>query len=82
MSVLATILAAAEHGAEAAEHEEKSEVPFFVIGGLLAAFAVAISVVGYKRPDFPGSEGAARAVMALSVTIVLATMITIVYVSI
>ena len=89
MSVLATILAAAEaggeHAAEAGAHageEHKSEVPFFVIGGLLAAFAVGISVVGYKRPDFPASERAARAVMAFSVTIVLATMITIVYVSI
>jgi hypothetical protein len=82
MSVLATILATAEAGAEhAAEHEEKSELPFFVIGGLLAAFAVSISVVGYKRPDFPSSEGAARGVMVFSVTIVLATMITIVYVS-
>jgi hypothetical protein len=88
MSVLATILAAAEAGAEHAAdagghagEEHKSELPFFVAGGLLAAFAVAISVVGFKRPDFPGSAGAARGVMALSATIVLATLASIVYVS-
>ena len=85
MSILATILAAAdagaEHAAEAAEHPEKSELPFFVAGGLLALFAISISVIGFKRPDFPGNAGAARGVMALSVTIVLATMASIVYVS-
>jgi hypothetical protein len=83
MSLLATtILAAAEAGAEHAAEAEKSELPFFLIGGLLAGFAVAISVFGFKKPDFPGTASAARGVMALSVTLVLATMATIVYVSI
>jgi hypothetical protein len=84
MSVLATILAAAEagaeHTAEAAEHE-KSELPFFLVGGTLASFAVIISVVGFKKPDFPGNAGAARGLMALSITLVLATMVSIVYVA-
>jgi hypothetical protein len=40
-----------------------------------------VSVIGFKKPDFPGSAGAARGLMALSAAIVLATMISIVYVS-
>ena len=85
MSVLSTILAAAEHAAgaaaEHAEEEHKSEAPFFIVGSVLVAFAVAISVFGFKRPEFPGNAGAARGVMALSVTLVLATLFSAVYVS-
>jgi hypothetical protein len=72
---ISTVLAAA---AEA----EKSKTPFFVAGMILVAFAILISVVGFKKPDFPGDSGAARGVMALSVTLVAAAMISIVYVSI
>jgi hypothetical protein len=72
------ILAAAEH---AAEEHHKSELPFFLAGGVLASFAVVISVIGFKRPDFPTNETAARGVMALSATLVAAAMFAIVYVS-
>jgi hypothetical protein len=75
---LSTILAAAEHVAE--EHET-DETPFFIAGGVLVVFAIAISVVGFKRPDFPGNAGAARGVMALSITLVAAAMFSIVYIS-
>ena len=86
---LSTILAAAEQGAEhaagAAEHgaeeEHKSEAPFFIAGAVLVAFAIAISVFGFKRPDFPDNAGAARGVMALSVVLVAATLFSAVYVS-
>lgn len=84
MSLLATILAAAEHAAEAGAHpeeEHKSEAPFFIIGGLLATFAVVISVIGFKNPDFPGDATAARGVMALGVTLTVATMASIIYVA-
>jgi len=85
MSVLATILAAAEHAAEAGGHateeEHKSEAPFFFIGGALAVFAVAISFYGMRNPDFPGNAGAARGVMTLGLTLTLATMASIVYVA-
>lgn len=74
---VSTILAAAE---AAAEHE-KSETPFFVAGGVLAGFAILISLVGFKRPTFPGSAGAQAGVMALSVCLVAAAMVSIVYVS-
>lgn len=81
MSVLATILAAAEQAAEAVEHEEKSETPFFLAGGALALFAIVVSVIGFKKPDFPASAGAARGVMTLGVTLTLATMATVLYVA-
>ena len=61
------MLAAAEH---AAKEHDKSELPFFIAGGLLVAFAIAISVVGFKKPEFPANEQAARSVMALSVALV------------
>ncbi|HEX8158858.1 MAG TPA: hypothetical protein VF526_15845 [Solirubrobacteraceae bacterium] len=64
---LAFLLAAAEH---AAKEHHKSELPFFIAGGLLVAFAIAISVVGFKKPEFPANEQAARGVMALSVALV------------
>jgi hypothetical protein len=86
---LSTILAVAEHAAgatseehAAAEEHHKSETPFFVAGAILVVFAIAISVVGFKKPDFPGSAGAARGVMALSAALVLATVSTAVYVAI
>lgn len=86
MSLLATILAAAEHAAEAgaehgAEEEHKSELPFFLIGGALALFAIAVSVIGFKKPDFPGTAIAARGVMTLGITLTLATMASIIYVA-
>jgi hypothetical protein len=67
MSTVMSILAAAEAAGEHAEEAEKSEVPFFIAGGLWALFAVVISVFGFLRPDFPTSDGAARGVMAASV---------------
>jgi len=83
---LSTILAAAEHGAEAAgahagEEEHKSEAPFFIAGSILVAFAIVVSVIGFKQPDFPGTSGAARGIMALSVALVAAAALSIVYVS-
>jgi hypothetical protein len=92
MSVLLTILAAAgeaadhadraaEAGGHAAEEEHKSEAPFFIIGGVLAAFAIAISFYGMRTPDFPANSGAARGVMTVSLTLTLATMASIIYVA-
>jgi hypothetical protein len=75
---LSFILAAAEH---AAEEHHKSELPFFVAGGLLASFAVLISVFGFKRPDFPANDVAARGVMAVSAVLVAGAMAMIIYVN-
>ncbi len=82
---LSTILAAAEHGAAAAgEHAgEEHKVRDAVLHRrrVLVTFAIVISVVGFKQPDFPGTSGAARGVMALSIALVAAAMFSIVYVS-
>jgi hypothetical protein len=75
---VSVILAAAEH---AAEKHHKSDLPFFIAGGVLASFAVLISVVGFKKPDFPANQVAARGVMALGTVLVASAMAMIVYVN-
>jgi len=80
---LAVILAAAENAGTAAEHteEHKSEVPFFVAGAIFAAFAILISVYGFKRPEFPATAGAARAVMSVGAMLMVAAVGTAIYVA-
>jgi hypothetical protein len=56
------------------EAEEPSKTLFYVLGGLLAVFAVAVASLGIVREDFPASRGAARGVMALAAVLVLSTM--------
>ncbi|MEO6496194.1 MAG: hypothetical protein ABIO51_01795 [Solirubrobacteraceae bacterium] len=56
----------------AAEAAEPSKTAFYVAGGALAAWAVILSAIGLSRPEFPGSEGAARGVMAISAILVIA----------
>jgi hypothetical protein len=68
--LLTTLIAAAEAG-----EEESSKTLFYVMGGVLAAFAVIISAIGIRRHDtFPPSRAAARGVMALAAVLVLLTM--------
>jgi plastocyanin len=52
---------------------EPSKVPFYVIGALLAGWAVVLSAMGLTQPEFPGSTGRARLVMAISAVLVLGT---------
>jgi hypothetical protein len=59
--------------AEAA-HEETSKTAFYLAGGALTAWAVILAAVGLNRPEFPGSDGAARGVMAISTVLVIATL--------
>jgi hypothetical protein len=75
---LSFLLAAAEH---ATEEHHKSELPFFLAGSLLVAFAIIISVVGFKKPEFPANEQAARGVMALSIALVAGALGTGIYVA-
>ncbi len=58
--MLSLILAAAE----------PSKTPFYIAGGFLAIYAVALAAVGLTRPSFPGNGGGARAVMGLSFLLV------------
>ena len=52
---------------------EKSKVPFFIAGGLLAVWALVLSLgLGLRRPQFPGGLGGQRVVIAVSVVLALA----------
>ena len=53
-----------------------SKVPFYVAGGLLAAWAVVLAVNGIRRPGFPSSKGGRRGVIGASLVLVLAAMST------
>jgi hypothetical protein len=68
--MLATLLIFAQ---EAAEHET-SKTPFYVLGLLAAAWAIALFAIGMRSPSFPGSQAAQRGVIAVSVVIVVAAM--------
>jgi hypothetical protein len=45
---------------------EPSKVPFYICGGLLVVWALALAGIGLTRPAFPNSERGARGVMALT----------------
>jgi plastocyanin len=52
---------------------EKSKTAYYIAGGLLVAWALIVSVLfGLRKPDFPGSLGGQRIVMAISAVLVLA----------
>jgi|HubBroStandDraft_2_1064218.scaffolds.fasta_scaffold72027_2 plastocyanin len=52
---------------------EKSKVPFYIAGGVLVAWALIVSLgLGLRRPDFPGGAGGERAVIAITVVLVIA----------
>ena len=57
------------------EGEESSKALFYVAGGALAVFAVAISALGISRiGSFPAGTGQARGVIGLAALLVLAAM--------
>ena len=68
--MLATLLTFA---AEAAE-EETSKTAFYVLGGAAAVWAIVLFAIGMRNPRFPGSVGAQRGVMAVSVLLVACAM--------
>jgi plastocyanin len=51
-----------------------SKVPYYVAGGLLAAWAVLLAAWGISHAEFPGSAGRARLVIFTSLLLVAATM--------
>jgi plastocyanin len=53
-----------------------SKVPFYLAGGVLAAWAVVLAFVGIRRPGFPTSKGGRRGVIGASLLLVLAAMST------
>ena len=57
----------------AAEAVEKSKVPFYILGGALAAWAVVLGVVGLSRPAFPTGR-AERGVIGFTLLLVVGAM--------
>jgi hypothetical protein len=60
--------------AQEAIEDEPSKTPFYILGGAAAVWAIVLFAVGMRSRDFPGSAGAQRAVMAISVLLVAAAM--------
>jgi plastocyanin len=54
-----------------ASEGEPSKVPFYIAGGVLAAWAVMLAVQGLRNSEFPRTPGAARLVMVTSGVLVL-----------
>lgn len=49
-----------------------SKIPFYISGGLFAAWAVVLASAGLTRPNFPLGVGGQRAVMLVSTVLALA----------
>jgi plastocyanin len=48
-----------------------SKVPFYIAGGLLAAWAVLLAIYSIRHPSFPSSKGGRRGVIGVSFLLVL-----------
>lgn len=49
---------------------ETSKVPFYILGGALAVWAVILAGLGLRRPQFPGGAGGERGIIALTAVLV------------
>ena len=58
----------------ASEEAEPDKTLFYVLGGGLAVFAVALSAIGLRRATFPSSDEQERGVLALTVLLVAGAM--------
>jgi hypothetical protein len=72
--MLSTILSFVAFAAEEVAEEETSKTLFYVVGGAAAAYGFLLAIFAIRKHDFPATQGAARAVMALSVLVVAAAM--------
>lgn len=52
--------------------EESSKALFYILGSVLAGFAVLLSAYGMSKPDFPGTDGAVKATIGVTVVLVIA----------
>jgi hypothetical protein len=55
---------------------EPSKVPFYIAGGLLVVWALALAAMGLTRPAFPNGERGARVVMLGTFVLMIAAMAT------
>jgi hypothetical protein len=68
--MLATLLTFAAETAG----EESSKTAFYILGSLAAVWAIVLFALGMRSPEFPGSAGAQRGVIAVSVLVVVGAM--------
>jgi hypothetical protein len=68
--MLASLLTFAAETAE----EEPSKTAFYVLGAAAAVWAIVLFTVGMRSPTFPGTPGAQRGVIAISVLLVVGAM--------
>jgi hypothetical protein len=60
----------------AASEDETSKTAFYLCGGLLAAWAVVVTVIGMTSATFPASTVAKRGVMAVTAVLMAGAMAT------
>jgi len=65
----------------ASETDTSKEIPFFVIGGIFAAWALLVGGLGTARATFPDSKGATVAISLVSVVLAAAAMALIIVVT-
>jgi hypothetical protein len=49
---------------------EPSKVPFYICGGVLALWAVALAGIGLSRPEFPDNRAGQRGVIGISFVLI------------
>lgn len=65
----------------ASETEVSTEIPFFVIGAVFAAWALIVGGLGTAKATFPGGRGATAAICGVSVLLAAVAMALIVVVT-
>jgi hypothetical protein len=80
MGLFTVLASAASEGSKHAD-DVHSYTLFYVVGGVLAAFAVLVSVVGFSRAEFPGGKAAANALMGVCAVLALGAMASALYVT-
>jgi len=65
----------------ATEGSPSTEIPFFVIGAVFAAWALLVGGLGTAKATFPGSKGATAAICGVSVLLAATAMALIIVVT-
>lgn len=55
---------------------EPSKLPFFIAAAVLVIWAILVALAGLRSPDFPGSHGLGRGVIAVTVVLFVAALTT------
>lgn len=56
--------------------DEPSKVPFYIIGAVLALYAVILSTIGIQRPNFASNARGQRGVITLTTVLVVVAIAT------